>query len=88
MTTLKQKTAPRGRRHVQRSHGIGSNILKLAEKVVKAPIIQELGKMSLNKLPNLYSKGADRIKNKEIGKILQSDLVNTLVDMGAEYDRN
>ena len=63
-------------------------MLKLAKKVAKARIVQELGKMSLNKFPNLYSKGADRIKNKEIRKILQSDLVNTLVDMGAEYDRN
>ena len=49
------------------------------------PIVQELGKMALNELPNLYSKGVNKIRNKKIRKILQSDLVNTLVDMGAEY---
>ena len=48
-------------------------------------IVQEFGKMALNELPNLYSKCAYKIKNKKIRKILQSDLANTLVDMGTEY---
>lgn len=43
----------RGRCWVQRGLGIGSNTLKLAKKVVKAPIVQELGKMALNELRNV-----------------------------------
>ena len=43
--------------------------------------------MALNEFPNLYSKGANKIKNMKITKILQSDLANTLVDMGAEYSQ-
>ena len=81
----KQRTAWRGKHHVQRGQGIFSNISKLAKKVVKVSIVQEFGKMALNELPNLYSKCAYKIKNKKIRKILQSDLANTLVDMGTEY---
>ena len=73
---------PRGRRcgqiAVQQGHGFGSNILKFAKKAV----VQELDKMALNKLPNLYNKGINKIKNKKIEKLLQSDLANLLVDMG------
>ena len=49
------------------------------------PIVRELGKMVLNEFLNLYSRGANKIKNKTIKKILQSDLANMLVDMGTEY---
>ena len=85
----KQRTAPRSRCRVQWGWGIGSNILKLAKKVFKSPIVRELCKMTLNELPNLYSKDSNKIKNKKVRKILQSDLANTLVDMGADaVDRN
>ena len=43
--------------------------------------------MALNELPNLYEKGTSKIKNKKIKELLQSDLANSLVDMGAEYSR-
>ena len=54
---------------------------------MKAPITQKIGKMALNELPNLYEKGTSKIKNKKIKELLQSDLANSLVDMGAEYSR-
>ena len=47
-----KKAVMRGRCWVQRGLGIG-NTLKLAKKVVKAPIVQELGKMALNELRNV-----------------------------------
>ena len=43
--------------------------------------------MALNKLPNLYNKEKSKIKNKKIKTLLQSDLANSLVDMGTEYGR-
>ena len=43
--------------------------------------------MTLNELPNPYIKGANKIKKKKMKKILQSDLANMLVDMGAEDGR-
>ena len=87
----KQRSTPRGRRRrqiaVQRGRGIGSNILKFSKKVANTPIVQEFGKMALNELLNLYNKGTSEIKNKKIKKLLQSDLANTLVDIGTEYGR-
>ena len=87
----KQRSTPRGRRRrqiaVQRGRGIGSNILKFAKKVAKTPIVREFRKMALNELLNLYNKGTSEIKNKKIKKLLQSDLANTLVDIGTEYGR-
>ena len=47
--------------------------------------MQELGTMALNELPYLLNKGTNKIKNKKIKKLLQSDLEHTLVDMGTEY---
>ena len=85
----KQKTASCGKRRqrpqlAQQAWGL-SSILKLAKKVVKTPIVQELGSMAFSELPNLYKKGTNKIKNKKNKKMLQCDLANTLVDMGAEY---
>ena len=49
------KGRPRRRRQVvQQGPGIGSKFLKLAKKVRKAPTTWEIGKVALNKLPNLY----------------------------------
>ena len=40
--------------------------------------------MVLNELSNLYGKGISKIKNKKIKKLLQTDLENSLIDIGAE----
>ena len=40
--------------------------------------------MVLNELSNLYGKGISKIKNKKIKKLLQSDLENSLIGIGAE----
>ena len=47
--------------------------------------MKKLGRAVLNELPNLYRKGTSKIKNKKLKRILQSDIANSLVDMGAEY---
>ena len=46
-----------------------------------------LGRAVLNELPSLYSKGTSKIKNKKQKRILQSDVANSLLDMGTEYCR-
>ena len=62
----RQRAPPRGRRRCiqQQQRGRGS-ILKFAKKVVKTPVGRELGRMVINELPNLYSKGASKIKKKK-----------------------
>lgn len=41
--------------------------------------------MALSELPNFYNKGANKMKNQKIRKILQPNLANMLVDIGAQY---
>ena len=41
--------------------------------------------MAIQELPNIYNKGTNKIKNKELKSLLQSDLANLLVDMGSAY---
>ena len=41
--------------------------------------------MALGEFPNLYNKDTNKIKNKKIRKILQSNLANILLDMDTEY---
>ena len=50
--------------------------------------MKKLGWGALNKLPNLCRKGTNKIKNKNLKRILQSDVANSLVDMGAKYKRH
>ena len=62
--TYKQKAASHGRyRCCQRP--------QLAKKVVKTSVMQEVRRMALRELSNLYHKDTDKIKNKNIRKILQ-----------------
>ena len=64
----RQRAAPRNRRQqppaavLQRGQGL-SSILKFAKKVIKNQLVKKLGRVALNELPNLYSKGTSKIKN-------------------------
>ena len=85
----KQKPAPKNKRQRrpavhQQGRSLGS-ILKFVKKVVKNSLVKKLGRAVLNELPNLYSKGTSKIKNKKLKRILQLDVANSLIDMGAEY---
>ena len=44
-----------------------------------------MGKYALKKIPNLYSNGVSKIKNKKIKFILDSNIPNYLVDQGTGY---
>ena len=64
-----------------------SIILKDAKRVITNPLLEILGRTMLNELPTLHRHGTRKIKNKKLKRILQSDIANSLVDMGAEYGR-
>ena len=70
----------------QQERGLGS-ILKFAKKIIKNSLVKKLGRVVLNELPKLYRKGTSKIKNKKLKRILQSDVANSLVDIGAEYSQ-
>ena len=68
---FKQRPASKSKRQrrpaaQQQGQGLGSIL-----KFVKNLLVKNLGKAALNELPNLYSKGASKIKNKKLKKILQ-----------------
>ena len=86
----KQRPAPKTNvRDVQQrsSRGKVSEVSLNLEKIVKNPLVTKLRRAALNELLqyNFYSKGTSKIKNKKLKRILQSDIANSLVDMGAEY---
>ena len=91
----KQRAATKGKQWIQwvaQQQGCGvrsfvSKLYTLAKKVAKVPIVREVGKMALNELLNLYTKGTSKIKNKKIKIFLQSDLANLLMDMCTQYGR-
>ena len=64
----------------QRGQGLGS-ISRFSKEVINNLLVKELGRIVLNKLPNLYSKGTSKIKTKKLKRILQSDIANSLIDM-------
>ena len=66
--------------HVAKDYNVCNKI-----RVQQDPNVEELGRIALTELTHLYNKGTNKIKNKKIRKILQSDQANILVDMGAEY---
>ena len=41
--------------------------------------------MALKEIPNLYNKGASKIKNKNLRALANSNLANMLVDSGAPF---
>lgn len=42
--------------------------------------------MALKELPSVYNKATSKRKNKEVKKLLQSDLANSLIDMATGLD--
>ena len=59
----KQRAAPKGRHRCrsQRDRGIGS-IFRFAKKLAKNPMVRNLGKMVLQKIPGVYEKGVKKKK--------------------------
>lgn len=57
----------------------------ISEKIAKNPIVHNLSKMALKEIPNLYNKGASKIKNKNLRALANSNLANMLVDSGAPF---
>ena len=69
--SFKQRPVPKSKRQrspaaQQQGQGLGSIL-----KFVKNLLVKKLGRAELNELPNLYSKGTSKIKNKKLKKILQ-----------------
>ena len=72
----------RGRRHGRKG------LTDVVKVVTNNPYAQEIGKKLLtkgiNSIPGLFKKGTNKIKNKHLRKITQSDIVADIVDEGTK----
>ena len=66
----------RGRRRKQTGKGFLSSLKKLA----KNPMLRDIARQGAKYLPGLYRGGVSKIKNKNLKKILGSDVATGLVD--------
>ena len=67
-----------GRRGRKRQSGKG--FLSILKKVAKNPILRDIARTGAKYLPGLYQGGVNKIKNKNLKKVLQSDLASGLVN--------
>ena len=72
----RRKTGERRGRRKQSGKGLFSFI----KKVAKNPILRDIAKTGAKYLPGLYQGGVNKIKNKNLKKVLQSDLASGLVN--------
>ena len=72
----KKRTGGGRGRKKQTGKGIFSSLKKLARN----PILRDIARTGAKYLPGLYQGGVNKIKNKNIKKILGSDLASGLVD--------
>ena len=70
-----------------RGKGFGK-IFNFVKKVSKSPLARKIRKATLKELPNVYGKLANKIPNKKLKRILQSDTANYLVDSTAVYEHS
>ena len=90
--TLVRPVPGRVRKKVVRRKGrkkqVGKGLGDIARAVANNPYVQEIGKRALTKginyLPTLFKRGANRIKNKCLRKIAQSDIALDIVDRGTK----
>ena len=68
----------------QSGKGIGSNLFKAGINIGSKAIGCEFGKNIINKgidnIPNIFKFGVSKIKNKNVKKILSSDIADMVVD--------
>ena len=68
-----------GRRRGRKKQS-GKGIFSVLKKVVKNPILRDIARTGAKYLPGLYRGGVNKIKNKNLKKILQSDIASGLVN--------
>ena len=69
---------PTGRRRRRAQSGKG--LFSFMKKVAKNPILRNIARTGAQYLPGLYQGATNKIKNKNLRKILQSDTASGLVN--------
>ena len=71
------RRVPTGRRRRAQS---GRGLFSFIKKVAKNPILRNIARTGAQYLPGLYQGATNKIKNKNLKKILQSDTASGLVN--------
>ena len=70
------------RKRKQRGKGFGN----VAKTIANSPYVQNVGKQliskGINAIPSLFRRGTNKVKNKRLKKILQSEIAEELVNRG------
>ena len=68
----------------QSGKGLGSNLIKAGFDLGTKAIGSQFGKKIINKgidnIPNIFKFGVSKIKNKNVKKVLSSDIADMVVD--------
>ena len=71
----KQRPAPKSKRQLRKGRGIGSTL----KKILKNPLLKQLGRKALKRALGVYQNLLKKAKYKKLPKILDSNLASSLV---------
>ena len=78
--TYRNNFAKGARRRPRRRTQSGRGLFSFMKKVTKNPILRDIARTGAKYLPGLYQGATNKIKNKNLKKILQSDTATGLVN--------
>ena len=76
----------------QSGKGLGSNLIKAGFDLGTKAIGSQFGKKIINKgidnIPNIFKFGVSKVKNKNVKKVLSSDIADMVVDEAQNRAKN
>ena len=82
--TYTQRAAPRGRRRRQRGRGI----FDFVKKIARNPLVRLIAKKGLEYAPGIYDNLSERVKNKTLKRMLNSDAAHLALNKALNTSNN
>ena len=84
--TYTQRAAPRGRRRRRAQQGQG--FFDFVKKVAKNPLVKSIARKGLEYAPGVYHNLTNRVKNKTLKRILNSDAAHLALNKAIKTANN
>ena len=84
--TYTQRAAPRGRR--RRRAQQGQEIFDFVKKVVRNPLVRSIARKGLEYEPGAYQNLTERVKNKTLKGVLNSDVAHSALNKATKTANN
>ena len=84
--TYAQRAAPRGTRRRQAQQGQG--IFDFVKKVARNPLVRSIAWKGLDYAPGTYQNFTKRVKNKTLKRILNSDIIHSVLNKAIKTANN